>query len=623
MSLMHTPPSLPLSSAPTSPPAMPPGPPPPPLSAPTFLSPRYILDNHITTLPTNQNLTQIKQLHAQIIKTRLHTDLFVVPKLILALSLCRQTSLAMRVFNQIEYPNVHLYNTMIRAHAQNSQRGEVFGVLREMMRNGLMGDRFTYPFVIRACDGDFRAVGMVHCCVVKLGFIGDDLFVPNSLIDGYCKCGGDGLGAARRLFREMEVRDVVSWNSMIGGLVKGGELRDARKLFDGMPVRDSVSWNTMLDGYVKAGEMEVAFELFERMPERTVVSWSTMISGYSEAGDMEMARMLFDRMPVKTLVPWTIIISGYAKKGPVKEALRLYDEMWKVHSKPDEGVLISILAACSESGLLRLGEKVHASVEKLQNVSTVRVLNALIDMYAKCGNMKMALDIFQGMTRRDIVSWNAIIHALGVHGHGETALQLFSRLREEGFRPDGVTFVGLLCACTHIGLVDKGLEYFYSMERDYGVVPEIGHYGCVIDLLRRCGRLREAFRIVKTMPMEPNVVIWGTLLGACRMQNAVELAEEVLDCLKKLEPTDPGNFSMLSNIYAATGDWPSVANTRMQMKNMRTQKPSGASSIEVDNELHEFTVFDMSHRKSEPIYQMINLIRPQLKQAEDSLVTMS
>ncbi|KAJ4707368.1 Pentatricopeptide repeat-containing protein [Melia azedarach] len=287
-----------------------------------------------------------------------------------------------------------------------------------------------------------------------------------------------------------------------------------------MPDRDTVSWNTILDGYVKGGEMNLAFELFEKMPERNIVSWSTMIWGYSKDGDMEMAKLLFDRMPAKSLVPWTIIISGYAEKGMAKEAKRLYKQMEEVGLKPDDGTIISILAACAESGLLGLGTRVHASIKRNGFKCSTNVSNALVDMYAKCGSLDDAMSVFNGMTKKDVVSWNAMIHGLAMHSHGEQALELFSRMQGEGFEPDNYTFIGILCACTHAGFIDEGIRYFYSMERDYGILPQVEHYGCMIDLLGRGGRLKEAFRLVQNMPVEPNAIIWGTLLGACRTHNA-------------------------------------------------------------------------------------------------------
>ncbi|KAK9682707.1 hypothetical protein RND81_10G090800 [Saponaria officinalis] len=351
------------------------------------------------------------------------------------------------------------------------------------------------------------------------------------------------------------------------------------------------------------------------MPERNVVSWSTMVSGYVKAGDMVMGRLLFDKMPVKNQVSWTIIVSGYAEKGLTKEAISLYDEMEKAGFKLDDGTIISILSACAESGLLELGKRVHSSIKATRFRCSVAVTNSLVDMYAKCGNVKQALALFEGMSKRDLVSWNAVIQGLAMHGHGEAALKLFYRMEQEGFHPDKVTFVAILCACTHMGSVDKGVEFFNAMEKVYGLVPQIEHYGCLIDLLGRGGRLEEALRVANSMPMEPNTIIWGSLLGACRMHDAVELGGEVLKHLIKLNPDDTGNFSMLSNIYAAAGDWANVANVRRAMKSIGIQKPSGASSIELNGEVHEFTVFDKSHPKSKSIYEMIKLLRPQLKRA--------
>lgn len=439
--------------------------------------------------------------------------------------------------------------------------------------------------------------------------------MPNSLIDSYSRCGSDGLDRAKRLFLAMEERDTVTWNSMIAGLVRGGELEGASKLFDEMPVRDMVSWNTMLDGYAKAGEMDKAFELFQRMDERDIVSWSTMVCGYSKAGDMDMARMLFDKCPMKNLVLWTTIISGYAEKGQVKEATALYDRMEGAGLRPDDGFLISILAACAESGMLGLGKKIHASVQRCRFRCSTKVLNAFIDMYAKCGCLDAAFGVFSGMkAKRDLVSWNSMIQGFGMHGHGEEALELFSRMVQEGFEPDKYTFIGLLCACTHAGLVNEGRDYFYSMEKVYGVVPQIEHYGCMIDLLGRGGHLQEAFGLLRSMPVEPNEVILGTLLGACRMHNDVDLARAVCEHLFKLVPSDPGNFSLLSNIYAQAGDWMNVANARLQMKITGGQKPSGVSSIEVEEEVHQFTVFDQSHPKSEDIYDMVDRLVQDLRQ---------
>ncbi|CAE6072899.1 unnamed protein product [Arabidopsis arenosa] len=521
-----------------------------PVRAPSWVSSRRIFEERLQDLPKCANLNQVKQLHAQIIRRNLHQDLHIAPKLISALSLCRQTNLALRVFNQVQEPNVHLCNSLIRAHALNSQPYQAFFVFSEMQRFGLFADNFTYPFLLKACSGQswLPVVKMMHNHIEKLG-LSSDIYVPNALIDCYSRCGGLGVRDAMKLFEKMSERDTVSWNSMLGG----------------------------------------------------------------KAGDMEMARVMFDKMPLlaKNVVTWTIIIAGYAEKGLLKEADKLVDQMVASGLRFDAAAAISILAACAESGLLSLGTRVHSIIKKSNLNSNASVLNALLDMYAKCGSLKKAFDVFNNMPKKDLVSWNTMLHGLGVHGHGKEAIELFSRMRREGIRPDKVTFIAVLCSCNHAGLIDEGIDYFYSMEKVYNLVPQVEHYGCLVDLLGRGGRLKEAIKVVQTMPMEPNVVIWGALLGACRMHNEVDIAKEVLDNLVKLDPSDPGNYTLLSNIYAAAEDWEGVADIRSKMKSMGVEKPSGASSVELEDGIHEFTVFDKSHPKSDQIYQMLgSLIEP-------------
>ncbi|PON96329.1 Pentatricopeptide repeat [Trema orientale] len=352
---------------------------------PRWVSSRRLFEQKLAELHKCSNLSHVKQVHAQIIRANLHRDLYVVPKLIAALSLCRQLALAVNVFEQVQEPNVHLYNTMIRAHIQNKQTSQAFDTFFDLQSNGVFPDNFTYSFLLKACFGKtwLPVVQMIHAHIEKFGFC-SDIFVPNSLIDCYCKCGALGVSAAKKVFAVMGVRDTVSWNSMIGGLVKVGELGQARHLFDEMPERDVVTWNTMLDGYAKARQMNEAFQFFQIMPERNVVAWSIMLSGYSKAGDMDMARMLFDKMPVKNLITWTIMIAGYAEKGLAKEATKLYDQMEEVGLKPDDGTIISVLAGCAESGLLGLGEKIHASIGRSGYKCSTQVSNALVDI--KVGN---------------------------------------------------------------------------------------------------------------------------------------------------------------------------------------------------------------------------------------------
>lgn len=582
-----------------------------PIRSPRWISTRRIFEQKISNLHKCTDPSQLKQVLAVIYKSNLHADIFIATKLISAFSLCRQMRSAVTIHNQIRQPDAQAYNVLIRAHVRNSQPSQAFAAFSQMQSYGVRPNVFTYPFLLKAFSG-LEIVAATHAHVEKFGFV-EDILVLNSLIEAYSKCGLMGVCAAKKLFSLMVQRDHVSYNCMISGLAKAGQLTEARELFDEMPERDTVSWNAILDGYVKSGEVTVAFQLFQSMPLRDSVSWSTMVLGYRKAGNMEMARNLFDEMPVKNMVAWTIIISGYAEKGLLKEAMRLYDEMEEAGLKPDEGTIISILGACADSGMVGLGRRVHDSVKRNRFSFSIRVSNALVNMYVKCGCLDEALSIFHGMKERNSVSWSTMIHGLGLHGYGEKAVQLFSRMTREGFAPNKVTFLGILSACSHAGLVDEGIRYFYRMQRDYGVIPEIEHYGCMVDLLGRGGRLMEAFGLAHNMPFEPNDKICGALLAACRKHYAVTRAEDELKQLVQLDLKNTGNLSMLSDIYAATGDWTSVAGARLCMKNMSSEKPSGASSIELGDEYYEFTMMDRSHPKSDMIYQMIDQLGEHLR----------
>lgn len=580
----------------------------PPRRAPAWFSARRLFEQKLSELEKCTDPTQLNQIHAIIYKSDLHGDPLIATKLVSAFSLSRQIDSAVKVFHRIHKPHLHLYNAYIRALIRDSHHSRAFAIFSEMQNYGVSPDTCTYSFLLKACSAQsgLKLVTMLHARILKYGLC-DNSVLMNSLIDSYSKCGLTGFCLAQKLFSAMEGRDVVTYNSMLSGLVKVGELEEARKVFDEMPERNIVSWNTILDGYAKAGEMNVALELFEKMPLRDSVTWSTMVSGYNRLGDLNMSRVLFEQMAVKNLVAWTIIICAYAARGLTKEAESLYDRMMVAGLRSDEGTIVSILAACSASGMLCLGKRVHYSLGKSGYMCSTRVSNALIDMYAKCGNLKNSLIIFKEMKWKNVVSWNTMIHGLAMHGHGEFALQLFSQMKQKGFAPDRVTFIGVLSACNHAGLVDEGIHYFYTMEKDYGVIPEIEHYGCMIDLLGRGGHLKEAFRLIQSMPIEPNDKIWGALLGACRKHYTVAFVEEELKHLAQLDLKDSGNLSMLSNIYAAAGEWANYATARLQMRNTGCGKPSaGASSVEVDDESHEFTAGDQCHPKSDIIYEMIN-----------------
>ncbi|PKA57391.1 Pentatricopeptide repeat-containing protein [Apostasia shenzhenica] len=582
------------------------------LSPPRFSSHRRFLELKLSDLHKCSDLGSLLQIHSQIIRLGLHLDPFVAPKLITAYSLCRRPSAAAAVFDLVPNPNSHLFNTLIRAFSHNSLPSLSFLALSRMQLSAIPVDSFTYHFLLKSSMGILRRLEVIQAHIVKLGFL-SDIFIPNTLIDCYSKVGEAGIIAARKVFDEMPMKDVVSWNSMIAALARAGEIWDAKQMFDEMPERDTVSWNTMLDGFVKSGEVDSAFDLFRKIPDRNVVSWSTMLSGYCKKGDFEMARLLFDKMPVRNLVPWTIMISGYAEKGLAAEASSLLDRMENAGLVPDSAATISILTACSESGLLALGKRIHTAAKKKKQNLTTQIGNALVCMYSKCGDLDDSWIVFNEILVKDLVSWNSMLQGLAMNGQGKRALELFASMKEEGITPDRVTFIGVLCACNHIGLIKEARWHFASMKKDYGIIPEIEHYGCMIDLLGRGGLLMEAYSLAKTMPFEANAIIWGSILNSCQVHNNVSIAERIVDELIDMEGIDTGDIAIISNIYASAGRWDGMAKARMKMKDMGKQKQAGSSWIEIDDAVHEFTVGDRMHHQADRILKMIDRLGKHLK----------
>lgn len=417
-------------------------------------------------------------------------------------------------------------------------------------------DKYTFTFVLKAC-ASFRGVEegkQVHGHVAKIG-IGSDVFISNTLIHVYASCGEFGV---------------------------------ARQVLDRMPERDVISWNAMLSAYMEMGLVNLARRVFDEMPERNMESWNFMVSGYVGAGLVEAARDVFDEMPVKNVVSWNVMITGYAHANCFGEILMLFEKMQHENVKPDHCTLVNVLSACARVGALRQGKWIHAYVEKNRIDVNGFLATALVDMYAKCGCIEKALEVFHSSSKKDISTWNSIISGLSIHGFGEEALTIFSEMLEHGFEPNEVTFVTVLAACSRAGLLKEGWEMFDRMVYIHGIQPTIEHYGCMVDLLGRFGLLKEAEELVRTMSMREAPAVLESLLGACRNHGDVEMAEQVARKLLELDPQDTSGYVQLSNIHASMGRWNDAMDVRRRMKMQGVRKEPGCSMIEVDGIVHEF-----------------------------------
>lgn len=365
--------------------------------------------------------------------------------------------------------------------------------------------------------------------------------------------------------------------------------------------------NALMNVYVKFGLLGDAKKVFEEIEVPSVVSWTIVLEGLVKWEGLESGRVVFDEMPERNEVAWTVMIVGYVGNGFTKEAFCLLKEMvFGCGFVLNCVTLCSVLSACSQSGDVCLGRWVHGYAVKEMGLDFgVMVGTSLVDMYAKCGRISASLMVFRHMWRRNVVAWNAMLGGLAMHGMGKAVVDMFPSMVEE-VRPDGVTFMALLSACSHSGLVEKGWEYFHDLESVYGIKPEIEHYACMVDLLGRAGRLEEAEFFVKKMPIPPNEVVLGSLLGSCYAHGKLKLGEKIMRELVEMDPFNTEYHIVLSNMYALSGKVDKANSLRKVLKKKGIKKAPGMSSIYADGQLHQFIAGDKSHTRTSEIYMKLD-----------------
>lgn len=528
--------------------------------------------------------------------------------------------------------------------------------------------------ILPAC-GSLKALPQtrgIHGNAIRNGTF-PDAFVGNALIDTYAKCGS--MKDAVKVFNMMEFKDVVSWNSMVTGYSQSGNFEAAFELFKNMRKEkiplDVVTWTAVIAGYAQRGCGQEALDVFRQMifsgsepncvtiisllsacaslgaccqgmethayslkncllsldnhfggddgNDEDLMVHNALIDMYSKCRTFKAARLIFDSIPRKerNVVTWTVMIGGYAQYGDSNDALKLFSEMIsEPHAVAPNAFTIScILMACAHLSALRMGKQVHAYLVRQHRyeASTYFVANCLIDMYSKCGDVDTARYVFDCMPQRNAISWTSIMTGYGMHGRGNEALDIFDKMQKAGFLPDDISFLVVLYACSHSGMIDRGLDYFDSMSRDYGVAASAEHYASVIDLLARAGRLDKAWSMVKDMPMEPSAVVWVALLSACRVHSNVELAEYALNKLVEMNADNDGAYTLISNIYANAKRWKDVARIRNLMKNSGIKKRPGCSWVQGKKGTASFFVGDRSHPLSHQIYALLERLIDRIK----------
>lgn len=478
-----------------------------------------------------------------------------------------------------------------------------------------------------------------------------DLVSRNAMVAACCREGE--LDVAQDIFwREPGLNDIVSWNTLISGYAQNGREEEAIKLFCCM-AEDGFRWNEhtfvgvlsacsglksmklgkevhawllkegmhlnpfissgIVDVYCKCGNMKYAEFAHLSSGLENTFSTTSMIVGYSLQGKMVEAKRHFDSLSEKNSVVWTAMFSGYVKTQQCDEVFELFNEFKAKESiVPHPLILLSMLGSCAIKAIVDPGKQIHGYAFRLGIDMDDKFMTATIDMYSKCGNITYAKNIFQKIRNRDTVLYNVMIAGYAHHGYEHEALRLFEQMKETGLRPDAGTFIAVLSACRHCGLVELGEFYFNLMVKEYAVTPEIDHYACMIDLYGRANQLEKAVALMREMPVEPDAILLGTFLNACKMNRNVELAREAEEKLLGIEGGSGARYVQLANIYASEGKWDEMGRIRKKMKGKEVKKFAGCSWAYVGNRVHIFTSGDRFHSEAQAIYDILDCLSTEL-----------
>ncbi|KMT01465.1 hypothetical protein BVRB_9g214720 [Beta vulgaris subsp. vulgaris] len=666
----------------------------------------------------------LKQFHARCILHGHHQNLSLSSKLLECYANLGLHCLSLHVFRSISNPSLELYNRVFQILANSGESKQILQLYDDMILNSIYPDEFTYPFVLRSCKLvlDVNYGKRVHGQLVKLGFD-----MNEEVIAGLAEFYGDfeEFENAREVLDEMPVRGLDHWNFLLveslqngnaresfrvfkqmmdvkicpnsislinllrastelnslklGVLVhslivvnglsrdlavstalltmysKLGNLKNASFVFEIMPEKDRVVWNLMISAYFRSGHPRKSLKLLVMMSNEGIrmdlytalatipavgelksLEWgkqihalgirngldyqvsvqNSLIDMYSRCDSVGAAVKVFDLITEKTEVSWSSMIRGYVIHDRYVDALDLFTKMKFDGFSVDSAVAVSVLPACVNAGALEQVKYIHGCTIKYGLGSIPSVNTELLVSYAKCGCIEMARRLFdeEAIDNKDTITWNSMISAYSKHGEWERCFDLYEQMKKSYFRPDSVTFLGLLTACVNSGQVKEGWKIFTEMTGTYGVQPSQEHYASMVDLLGKAGQISKATELINSMPIKADSRVWGPLLSACRMHSETAVAELAAEKLIAIEPTNAGNYILMSNIYAASGKWEKVAKMRSFLRDKGLKKTPGCSWLEVNGKVHEFRVADKSHPRSHEIYSILQYMELEIEE---------
>ncbi|KAJ4973584.1 hypothetical protein NE237_006758 [Protea cynaroides] len=557
-----------------------------------------------------------KAVHGYIVRREIENAESLEISLIVMYSKCADLHGAEKLFEKASHRSNVSWTAMVSCYNQSSRFQKALDICVKMHEFGVVPNSVTMASFLFSCSqlGLLKEGRSIHGYVIRQGIDPDFDLVGPGLINMYASCGS--LGDSQKVFDAIKDKQVVSWNSLIAVYARNGFLEEALRLFiqllaQGLFV-DSFTLASSLSACGNMSFLRLGDQIHGHIAKTGFDSneyvQNSLIDLYSKCGSVSSAYQIFSNIKRKNIITWNSMVGGFAQNGYSLEAIGLFDWMHSKGLSMDKVTFLSVIQACSHLGYLEKGKWVHHKlivygIEKDSHVET-----ALTDMYAKCGDLQMAQRVFDDMLERTVVSWSAMIGGYGMHGHIDVAISLFTRMVDSEIKPNEITFMNILSACSHAGSVEKG-KYYYNLMEDFGMEPSLDHFTCMVDLLCRAGDFDGAFGFIKSMPVPANASIWGAVLNGCRIHHRMDLIRSIEESLLDLEKNNSGHYTLLSNIYAEEEKWDKFAKVRSMMKHVGMRKVPGYSIVEINRRIYRFGAGDTSHPQTKEIYRSLeNLI---------------
>ncbi|XP_047341282.1 putative pentatricopeptide repeat-containing protein At1g56570 [Impatiens glandulifera] len=528
---------------------------------------------------------------------------------------------AREMFDEMPVRDVVSWTALISGYVSCNQNSRAWSMFCDMVRDGRnRPNAFTFSSVLKACKGlgSLSSGALVHGLSIKHGLDGG-LYVSNALIDMYASCSVS-MHDASMVFEDIGQRTAVSWTTFIAGYTHRGDGYGGIQTFKRMLSEEVMPCSFSLSITVRACASissptcgkQIHAEVIKCGFESDIPVMNSLLDMYCRCNYLVEANQCFNETNPRDLITWNTLIAGYEKSDST-ESLHIFSQMESSGFSPNCFTFTSIVAACANLTVLSFGQQVHGSIHRKGFERNLILANALIDMYAKCGNISDSYKVFTMMGERNLVSWTSMMIGYGSHGYGTEAVDLFNQMVESGVRPDRIVFIAVLGACSHAGLVNEGLTCFNKMVSEYKLAPDQEIYGCVVDLLGRAGKVMEAYGFIENMPFTADESVWGAFLGACREHRIPNIEKLVGRRIMAMKPNIPTTYLTLSNIYAAEGKWGEFAKIRKLMRGMRRRKQAGTSWVEVQNEVRSFVVGNNVGTDMEPIHLSLNMLVDHMK----------